>query len=135
MSTRTRAAALMLVLSGLAGAYFFRVHAHGRAAAQRVARAVRTAVKAQPPPPPVVKVEDLPQVVMRKLTPEELTPALIRKSNELLWKFDSSPVGSEIVLEAEGKSFIARFEEHFHEVGGPVRPWGFHKGITLYAAE
>jgi hypothetical protein len=72
---------------------------------------------------------------MRKLTPEELTPQLIRKSNEVLWKFDSSPVGSEILLEAEGKSFIARFEEHFHEVGGPQRPWGFHKGITLYAAE
>ena len=135
MSTRTRAAALVLVLSGLAGAYFFRSHAHGRAAVRRVALAVRTAVKAQPPAPPVVKVEDLPPVVMRKLTPEELTPALIRKSNELLWKFDSSPVGSEIVLEAEGKSFVARFEEHFHEVGGPVRPWGFHKGITLYAAE
>lgn len=134
MSTRTRAAAFVLVLSGLAAAYFFRIHTHGRAAVRRVAHAVRAAVKA-PPAPPVLKVEDLPPVVMRKLTPEELTPALIRKSNEVLWKFDSSPVGSEILLEAEGKSFIARFEEHFHEVGGPQRPWGFHKGITLYAAE
>jgi hypothetical protein len=133
MSTRTRAATFVLVLSALAAVYFFRIHAHGRAAARRVAHAMRAAVK--PPAPPVVKVEDLPPVVMRKLTPEELTPELIRKSTDVLWKFDSSPVGSEIVLEAEGKSFIARFEEHFHEVGGPQRPWGLHKGITLYAAE
>ena len=134
MSTRTRAATFVLVLSALVAVYFFRNHTHGRAAARRVAHAVRAVVKAQPPPPPVVKVEDLPPVVMRKLTPEELTPELIRKSTDVLWKFDS-PVGSEIVLEAEGKSFIARFEEHFHEVGGPQRPWGLHKGITLYAAE
>jgi hypothetical protein len=134
MSTRTRAAAFVLVLSALAAVYFFRIHAHGRAAVRRVAHAMRAAVKAEPPAPPVMKVEDLPPVVMRKLTPEELTPELIRKSTDVLWKFDS-PVGSEIVLEAEGKSFIARFEEHFHEVGGPQRPWGLHKGITLYAAE
>jgi hypothetical protein len=71
---------------------------------------------------------------MRKLTPEELSPSLIRKASELLWKFDS-PIGSEIVIEDGGKSVVARFEQHFHEVGGPLKPWGFHKGVTLYAAE
>jgi hypothetical protein len=94
----------------------------------------KAAPLAQSPAPPVVKVEDLPPVVMRKLTAEELSPSLIKKASELLWKFDA-PIGSEIVIEHDGRSVVARFEQHFHEIGGPLRPWGFHKGITLYAAE
>jgi hypothetical protein len=98
--------------------------------------AVTRAEKAAPPAPPAVtKVEDLPPVELRKLTPQELTPTLISKSEALLWKYDDSPIGSEFLLEAEGRSIVARFEQHYHEWGGPVRPWGPHKGITLYAAE
>ena len=102
------------------------------ASAPRLTRVANAAVS-KAPAPEVVKVEDLPPVELRKLTPRELTPSLIKKSEALLWELDS-PIGSEILLEAEGKSFVARFEQHFHEWGGPVKPWGPHKGITLYAA-
>jgi len=107
------------------------------ASAPRLARVANAAVPKteKAAPPAVVKVEDLPRVELRKLTPQELTPSLIRKSEALVWKFDDSPIGTEFMLEAEGRSIVARFEQHFHEWGGPVRPWGPHKGITLYAAE
>ncbi|HEX4339052.1 MAG TPA: hypothetical protein VH062_24260 [Polyangiaceae bacterium] len=121
------------VCTVLAVGYELKLHAHPHG---RVAHllSVAKAATALPAAPPVVKVEELPAVVMRKLTPEELTPSLIKKAEDVLWKFDS-PIGSEIVIEDDGRSVIARFEKHFHEIGGPLRPWGFHKGITLYAAE
>ena len=121
-------------LGALAVLSLFPLRSHRNPNAPHLARVANAATLQQEAAPPVVKVEDLPPVVMRKLTPEELTPDLIRKSTDILWKFDS-PVGSEIMLDSDGKSFIARFEEHFHEIGGPLKPWGPHKGITLYAAE
>ena len=134
MSLGGRAASIFFgAACGVAVVYFFT--GPGRLRAPSLARAARPAATTAPAPPPVVSVDELPKVELRKLTPEELTPALIRKADEVLWKYDDAPIGSEIVLEAEGKSFVARFEQHFHEIGGPKKPWGFHKGVTLYAAE
>jgi hypothetical protein len=127
---------LMIVTLGvgaLAALVCSALPSHPHASAPRLAHVAKAAVAAAPRPE-VVKVEDLPPVELRKLTPNELTSSLIKKSEALLWELDS-PIGSEVLLEAEGKSFVARFEWHFHEWGGPVKPWGPHKGITLYAAE
>ena len=137
-----RIAAVIVTLGlGVLGVLFHStLQSSPHASAPGLARVANAAVtkteKAAPPAPPVVtKVEDLPRVELRKLTPQELTPSLIKKSEALVWKFDDSPIGTEFLLEAEGRSIVARFEQHFHEWGGPVRPWGPHKGITLYAAE
>jgi hypothetical protein len=136
MSLGRRAATIFFgAACGVAGVYFFTGQNYGRLHSPSLARAAKSTALAASAPPPVVSVDELPKVVMRKLGPEELTPALIRKADEVLWKYDDAPIGSEIVLEAEGKSFVARFEQHFHEIGGPKKPWGFHKGVTLYAAE
>jgi hypothetical protein len=118
----------------LGGGCLLKMHAQHPSRVPHLVRAAKAAPMPLPPTPPVVRVEDLPPVVMRKLTPEELSPSLIKKASQLLWKFDS-PIGSEIVIEDGGRSVVARFEQHFHEVGGPLKPWGFHKGVTLYAAE
>jgi hypothetical protein len=136
MRRRLRSAVALVVSVGalLGGGSLLKMHAHQPARVARLMRTARAAALPAAPAPPVVKVEDLPPVVMRKLTPEELSPSLIKKASEVLWKFDS-PIGSEIVIEDGGKSVVARFEQHFHEIGGPLKPWGFHKGITLYAAE
>jgi len=132
MSLRRVVALVVSVGALCCGGWLFKEHA-GQPA--RVVQFIRPAKAASAhAAPPVVQVEDLPPVVMRKLTPEELTPSLIKKAEQVLWKFDS-PIGSEIVIEDDGRSVVARFERHFHEVGGPLRPWGFHKGVTLYAAE
>ncbi len=134
---RLRRAVVLVVSLGtlLYGGCLLKMRSHQPAKAAHLEHVAKAAsMLPSLPAPPVVKVEDLPPVVMRKLTPEELSPSLIKKAEEVLWKFDS-PIGSEIVIEDGGRSVIARFEQHFHEVGGPLRPWGFHKGVTLYAAE
>lgn len=99
--------------------------------------AVHAARMAAPPVDRVQRVEDLPQSTLalgRKLTEAELTRKLIRKAEEVLLS-QYPALGSEIPLEVEGKIYFGRVELHYHEEGGPKKPWGYHRGMTLYAAE
>ncbi len=136
MSTRLRRTVTVFagILTAISGGCLLKLHSNHAPKAVHLVRVAKAAPQTETPAPPVMKVEDLPQVSLRKLTAEELSPSLIKKAEAVLWKFDS-PIGSEIVIEHEGRSVVARFEQHFHEIGGPLKPWGFHKGITLYAAE
>ncbi len=34
---------------------------------------------------------------------------------------------------SDGKMYATWVEQHFHEPGGVVRPWGYHHGVTLLA--
>jgi len=34
---------------------------------------------------------------------------------------------------SDGKTYATWIEQHFHEPGGPVQPWGLHHGVTLLA--
>jgi hypothetical protein len=89
------------------------------------------------PSEPVRRVEDLPVAPpspVRALRPEEVTPALLLVADDLLWNTDP-PLGTEVPIEVENQVYVARLELHFHPVGGRVRPWGYHKGVTLYATE
>jgi hypothetical protein len=91
----------------------------------------------QGPVEPVERVEDLPVTpftAVRKLSTGELTPELVRRAAALLLS-RLPPLGTEIPLEVHGRMYIARVETHFHEIGGPKRPWGYHRGMTLYWAE
>jgi hypothetical protein len=83
-----------------------------------------------------LRIEDLPSVsaAVRPLRPEELNPELVRRADELLWEHPA-PVGTDIPLEVNGKSYIARFALHYHEFGSAQKPWGYHKGVTLYSTE
>lgn len=89
------------------------------------------------PVAPPQRVEDLPlapPIATRPLRPDELTTSLIEEADRILWK-DDPPLGTELAVEVDDRTYIARLEMHFHDVGGPVRPWGYHKGVTLYATE
>jgi hypothetical protein len=79
-------------------------------------------------------IEDLPSVsaAVRPLRPDELSPELVRRADELLWNHPA-PVGTDIPLEVNGKSYVARFAIHYHEFGSAQKPWGYHKGVTLYS--
>jgi len=33
----------------------------------------------------------------------------------------------------DGKTYATWIEQHFHPPGGPVRPWGYHHGVTILA--
>jgi hypothetical protein len=81
-----------------------------------------------------LRIEDLPSVsaAVRPLRPEELNPELVRRADDLLWNH-KAPVGTDIPFELNGKSYVARFAIHYHEFGGTKKPWGYHKGVTLYS--
>ena len=84
-----------------------------------------------------VRIEDLapaPPLAVRPLRDDELTSELHGLADDVLWKFDA-PLGTEVLIDADGKKYVARFEQHYHEEGGPQRPWGWHKGVTLYATD
>jgi hypothetical protein len=69
---------------------------------------------------------------LTRLPQSEVTPALARAAQRLLEQHADAPFGSEYSLEYAGKRYVARIEEHYHEPGGPDRPYGHHRGVTLY---
>jgi hypothetical protein len=81
-----------------------------------------------------LRVEDLPSVsaAVRPLRTDELNPELVQRADDLLWNHPA-PVGVDVPLEVNGKSYVARFAYHYHEFGGAKKPWGYHKGVTLYS--
>jgi hypothetical protein len=84
-----------------------------------------------------VRIDDLPRaapVAVRPLQPQELTPELIRKADELL-RWQEKPLGTQVVVETADKTYIARFEWHYTYDQSPERPQTWHKGITLYTTE
>ena len=82
----------------------------------------------------VRRIEDLPAIsdAVRPLRPDEVNPELVKRANELLWD-EHAPVGTDIPFELNGKNYVARFAIHYHEFGGTKKPWGYHKGVTLYS--
>jgi len=64
----------------------------------------------------------------RRLKANEVTPALGAIAQDSL-KF---PLGHIEFFQSGGKNYAASLEEHFHEPGGPLTPWGKHKGVSLF---
>ena len=71
------------------------------------------------PPPPAgytrMADSDVPAVVMPLLRP-------------LL----AGSIGTTTKLPAPGRDIVAQIEPHYHPPGGATKPWGWHKGVTLY---
>lgn len=72
---------------------------------------------------------------LRRLKQCDLTSDLIVASADLIKKHHSKRFGSEVEVEIAGKPYVARIERHFHPEGGPIKPWGFHPGVSLFAVE
>ena len=69
---------------------------------------------------------------LTRLPQDEVTPALARAAQQLLEQNADAPFGTQFSLEYAGKRYVARIQEHYHEPGGPDRPYGHHRGVTLY---
>jgi hypothetical protein len=84
----------------------------------------------------VRRIEDLPAIsdAVRPLRPDEVTPELVKRADDLLWNH-SAPIGTDVPFEVGGKNYVARFAIHYHEFGGTKKPWGYHKGVTLYSTQ
>jgi hypothetical protein len=71
---------------------------------------------------------------LRPVAPAETTPAIEQRAREILETHPDAPWEAEFPFQIEGHDYIARIEEHYHEPGGPLRPWGRHRGVTVYHA-
>jgi hypothetical protein len=90
-----------------------------------VARAAATASAAQAKP---VRRERR----LRRLKHSELSTEMMLASAEIIRRHHGARVGTEIDVEVDEKPFVARIERHFHPVGGAVKPWGHHPGVSLF---
>jgi hypothetical protein len=83
------------------------------------------------PPPADLRLEN-PK--LRRMHKEEITASMLVVSAKIVRKHYAKPVGTQVEVEVDGKRVIARIERHFHPEGGPVKPWGFHPGVSLFVA-
>ena len=93
-------------------------------------------IQAGPPIPGIAaKSEDEGrEKELRPVDSDEVTPAIERRASEILSEHAHDPLGTEVPFEIEGRSYVAKIEQHYHEPGGPRRPWGHHRGVTVYHA-
>ena len=67
--------------------------------------------------------------------PGETTTEIAQRAREILDANSNAPIGTEVPFEVDGRAYVGRIEEHCHEPGGPKKPWGRHRGVTLYHAD
>lgn len=101
------AAAALLVLGGKADAEQSRTLADG--------------------PPPEPPQPSPPAGYRRALATDTITDEMRTAARAAL----SNPIGTLL----EHDSWAIQIEWHFHEPGGPAKPWGWHKGATVYIKE
>lgn len=70
---------------------------------------------------------------LRRLTNSEVTPRISAEAKRILKAHHQDPFGTEIAFDADGLAYVARIEEHFHPPGGPIKPWGHHPGVSVFA--
>jgi hypothetical protein len=71
----------------------------------------------------------------RPVVGAEMTPEIAQRARAILDENSGAAFGTEVPFEIDGQSYIGRIEEHYHEPGGPKKPWGRHRGVTVYHAE
>lgn len=98
---------------------------------------------AEPIPAPVANVTSTPTEHispprllenrgLRRLKKAETSPGMLQVAASIVKRHYAKPVGTEITVDIDGKQVVARIERHFHPEGGPVKPWGFHPGVSLF---
>jgi peptidoglycan L-alanyl-D-glutamate endopeptidase CwlK len=71
----------------------------------------------------------------RPLKNDELTSEIIRRAQQILFDLFPKSLGAEIEFTSAGKHYVGVLERHYHPPGGLAKPWGPHKGVTVYAIE
>src|SRR5262249_17515022 len=69
---------------------------------------------------------------LRRLRKAEISPAMLAAAARVGRQHYTQPVGTPIELDADGKHLFAPIEQHYEPEGGPVKPWGFHHGVSLF---
>jgi hypothetical protein len=72
-------------------------------------------------------------IARQRLTNADLTPAIIKAATQLRSEgLCGSALGTEREVTIDGVRYVAVVEEHYHEPGGKLRPWGKHHGISMF---
>lgn len=69
---------------------------------------------------------------LRRVRNEELNPGLIAKAVDVQSRLRMLDYGAEESFEMDGMVYVGRLERHYHTPGGDLKPWGWHKGTSLY---
>lgn len=64
----------------------------------------------------------------KRVSSDSLPKEAITVAQSLL-KYD---FGALTPFEVDNRSFVGRVEPHYHKPGGKARPWGVHKGVTIF---
>jgi hypothetical protein len=91
---------------------------------------------ALPPPPPLPHEGQIIVPIpsgWRRVTSAEVTPELAGMARQILADHGGNPYGTLIPFSSPGlvHDYAGLIEQHYHEPGGPVQPWGYHHGVTL----
>jgi hypothetical protein len=81
-------------------------------------------------PPPANPYLENPK--LRRMQKDEISLVLMQEAARIVRKHHAKPVGTQVEVAVDGKRVVARIERHFHPEGGPVKPWGFHPGVSLF---
>lgn len=73
-----------------------------------------------------------PARALQRLPQRNVTTAVARQARRIIQAHGKDPFGTEIPFEADGKSYVARIEQHYHPPGGEKRPWGPHPGVSVF---
>jgi hypothetical protein len=98
----------------------------------------------EPPTPPSPTYGETTRVTLsvpagwRRATNAEVAahPELVAHATALLNTpgFSSMTYGTlDPFVANDGKTYATWIEQHYHEPGGPTKPWGLHHGVTLLA--
>jgi peptidoglycan hydrolase-like protein with peptidoglycan-binding domain len=68
----------------------------------------------------------------RRVRDGEVTSDLSAHAKVILKEHWRAPFGSEFPFESAGKRYYGRIEQHYHPPGGPLKPWGYHPGVSLF---
>jgi len=82
-------------------------------------------------PPPADPYLENPK--LRRMRTGEISKGMLAVAASIVHRHYAKPVGTLIEVEVDGRPVIARIERHFHPEGGPLKPWGFHPGVSLFA--
>jgi len=72
---------------------------------------------------------------LRPLQAGEASSEIAQRARQILDENADAPFGTEVPFEIDGRSYVGRIEEHYHEPGGPRQPWGPHRGVTVYHSD
>ena len=70
--------------------------------------------------------------VSRRVRSDEVTSDLTAHAKTILRDHWREPFGSAFRFESAGKRYFGRIEQHYHPPGGPLKPWGYHAGVSLF---